>query len=111
MRLHTLGLMTALSTLGVTAVSWAAETNGAVPYEGWHGPMGGHGWGFMGPFFLVIVIIAIVMMFRGCRRGHRCGAHPPSSDAKHAIDILKERFANGEIDAEEYKEKKRVLEE
>jgi putative membrane protein len=53
---------------------------------------------------LIFVIICLTMMFftmRGGMMRHRSG---------HAIDLLKERFARGEINQAEYEERRRLLE-
>ena len=81
----------------------------------YHGPhmMGGN-W-FMGPImmivFLAVVIIVVMLIVRwmtGSNHGHsQVHAAPP---AKTAMDILKERFARGEIDKEEFEEPRRILE-
>ncbi len=66
-------------------------------------------WMFFGPMFMILIVLACVfMMFfmmRGHRGGWRCG-HGGDS----AAQILKERFARGEIDKAEYEERRRVLE-
>jgi len=56
------------------------------------------------PIMLVIMIFCLVMMFvmmRGMRHRSRNG---------YAAEILKERFARGEINQAEYDERRRVLE-
>ena len=63
--------------------------------DGWYG------------WFLVVVLI--VRWLGGT--GHSGSAAPPPPASKHAIDILKDRFARGEIDKEELEEKRRILEE
>ena len=73
---------------------------------GWgYGMMGGWGWVFM--LLLLIVFVAIVAgllrdLFAG-PRAHRGAAGFPSASAR---DILDERFARGEIDADEYKRRR-----
>ena len=66
-----------------------------------YGPMP---WMFFGsPVMIVFVIMCFVMMFvmmRGMR--HR-------SRGDYASEILKERFARGEISQAEYEERRRVL--
>ena len=61
-------------------------------------------WMFVGPMFMFAMIaICVFMMFFMMRR-HR-GGH-----GNTAAQILKERFARGEIDKAEYEERRRVLE-
>jgi len=63
---------------------------------------------FMG-FFWIIIVIGLFFLVRGVVPGC-CG--PMDMDSKHmdsALDILKRRYASGEITREEYEEKKRSL--
>lgn len=70
-------------------------------------PGGGMGWGWFGiPLMLVfwgVLIFAVIMLVRylGAGRGSSHG---------NAIEILRERYARGEISFEEYEERKRNLE-
>jgi putative membrane protein len=79
----------------------------------WNGAWSG--W-FFGPimmiFFLVVAVAVIVVVIRwlgGSGRDTIALRHTPSS--KTPLDILKERFAKGEIDKEEYVERRRLLSE
>lgn len=71
----------------------------------WHGM-------FLGPFFMIIafaVAIAVVVLMVRLLGGFHHGPslhHPP---ARTALDILKERFARGEIDKAEFEDRRRVL--
>ena len=74
--------------------------------------MGSYGWGHMlfGGLMMVlfwgIVIALAVLRVRGLTRGR--GA-PFSHRRPTALDLLQERYARGEIDREEYEQRKRDL--
>jgi len=78
------------------------------PYM-WNG--GWHGW-FFGPIMMIVFIAvagaAIVLLVRwlGGSGYGGAGRAPPG---KAPMDILKERFAKGEIDKEEFEERRRLL--
>lgn len=76
-------------------------------YDGGVGMLGFGGFLFMVAWWAV-VIYAVVWVIRqiggGCGMRHHGGAHRPS-----ALDILKERYAKGEIDKREFEEKKKDL--
>ena len=72
----------------------------------------GRGWGFMlfGSLMMILVIAAIIaIVFVVVRwiggQGQARAPHGPGMP----LDILKERFARGEIDAAEFEERRRVL--
>lgn len=70
----------------------------------------GWGWGGMGLGMLLIwglVIAGIVMLVRGFGSSGASGKHEKE---KSALDILRERYARGEIGQEEFEQKKRDLE-
>ena len=69
---------------------------------------GGHGWG-MGWWWVIglIIVIAVVwMVVKGMSQNNRPG-NPPES--KSALDYLKERYARGEINKQEFEERKKDL--
>jgi putative membrane protein len=75
---------------------------------GWH-------WMFFGPFMMIIFIavaVAVVLLIMRWLGG-AAHLHPPphAPSRKEPIDILKERYAKGEIDKEEFEERRRVLSE
>jgi len=103
-----------LAAFGYSSLVWAQQ---AAPYYGRH-MMWGEGWygWFFGPvmmiLFLAIAVAVVVLIVRWLGgTGHSGSATPVVPSRKHAIDILKDRFARGEIEKEEFEEKRRILEE
>jgi putative membrane protein len=82
-------------------------------YGGWgHGPWmmgGGYGGGWFGGIFMIVfwivVIVGIVFLIRWLVQSTRGG----SGSAESPMDILKRRYANGEIDKKEFEQKKKDL--
>ena len=75
---------------------------------GWHmgpGMMGGYG--VMGILFWIVVVIGVVFLIRYLMRGG--GKQDRNGSDKTALDILERRYAQGEIDREEYEAKRRDL--
>ena len=75
-------------------------------------PFGGFGWIFMLIFWGLIIWVIIALARRGFGRGHMCGHdHDGGSHGKDKspLEILKERYAKGEIDKKEFEEKKKDL--
>ena len=76
-----------------------------------YGPWDG-GWGFgmmlVMLVFLALIVVGIVFVVRSFSDG---GRTLPRSGGNRALDILDERFARGELDREEYEERRRTLTE
>jgi putative membrane protein len=92
--------------LGIPVTVWAQQR----PYEDWWGhPM----WGIWGPWgigmmlmmllFWGLIVVGLVLGIRWLISQGR----EPRADS--ALDILKRRYARGEIDKDEYEAKKRDL--
>lgn len=83
------------------------------PPPGWH-HYGSWGWMFMGPLMMVAFVAAVVVLVILALRWlagtghHGLGAPPP---VRTPLDILKERFARGEIDKAEFEERRRLLQD
>lgn len=81
---------------------------------GWHGwGMGGGGW-FGMILFWILAILAIVWLVRNLDLGSlwrdRKDGQPPQPAAEdRAMSTLRERYARGEIDADEFERRKRDL--
>lgn len=78
--------------------------------------MWGGGWYGMifGPIFMILAlaaVIAVVALLVRWLGGPLYGPQPPYQlpPARTPLDILKERFACGEIDKEEFEARRRVL--
>jgi len=75
------------------------------------GVMGGSGWGWFAPIFFILfwglVIWGIVLLVRGLTEHGNSKSASGREDA--ALEILKNRYAKGDIGKEEYEEKKRDL--
>lgn len=107
----------ALASWPVTLVTiFAAPVSALAQQTPQHpGPHMGYGWQgwFFGPImmivFIAVAVIVVVTLVRWLGgQGH--GLPPYSPPTKTPLDILKERFARGEIDKEEYEERRRLLE-
>ena len=68
---------------------------------------GGFGMGIGMLLFWGLIIAAIVVLIRGFSGSSRGNA--PRLPEKTALDILRERYARGEIDKAEFEEKRRDL--
>lgn len=87
-----------------------ASTGLAQPYSG-HGMMGwGHGWGWPGVLMMIVfwvaVVLGILALIRWLWMG---GAGRQTGRGGSHLDILKERYARGEINKEEFEQKKKDL--
>ena len=104
-------LLIAVPATALMTVPAVAQTYGDHPH------MGAWGWGGMilGPIMMIVfiavaaVVVVLVVRWLGAPGGHGGALHSPPG--KTALDILKERFAKGEIDKEEFEERKRLLSE
>jgi putative membrane protein len=76
--------------------------------------MGGWGGGWFGMIimaaFWVLLIIGVIYLIKWLVTSNR-GRDFFSSGGPRALEILKERYARGEIDQKEFEQKKRILEE
>jgi len=85
------------------------------PFCGWSsgaGMMGGWGGGWFGMIFMtafwILLIIGLIYLIKWLVVSTR-SKDSLSSGGSQALEILKERYARGEIDQKEFEEKKRAL--
>jgi len=71
-------------------------------YNGGH--MFGFGWGFIWIFWILVLVAVIWLVKTFTDNGSN-----QQQNAKSAEDILKERYVKGEIDLEEFKQKRKNL--
>lgn len=111
---RTIPLSAALSlSLLLSGTNALAQWSG---YGDWHmgpGMMGGWGMGWFGGIFMIVfwvlIIIGLIFLIKWLIQGTRGGPSRPLSDSSRALDILKERYARGEIDKQEFEEKKKDI--
>ena len=122
--LKSAGLSTVLAVAASPVLAQSAANGPATPagppYG--YGPMWGYGahhmwgWGFH-PFAsvlgIILAICVIMWVVRMVRFGGYCGhgrfRHGGYGRGTGALDILEERFAKGEIDKNEFEEKRKLL--
>jgi len=118
-RVSKLTLAAASVAVALTPASvWAQQTPepnryGYGPYMmdwngGWYGMM------FFGPLFMILVLAAViavaVLLVRWIGAPWNSAQPPyPMPPGRTPLDILKERYARGEIDKNEFDERRRVL--
>ncbi len=96
------------NSTGITSMMWMMGGGGnpMMGYGGWNNMMGGwggfgFGWIFM-IIFWILVILGVVALVRYLGNS---GKAP--KDHKTAVEILKERYAKGEIDKKQFEEMKK----
>ncbi len=104
------GITSAFVLLSIVLTATAHAQN----YPGYRHMWGDWGWGHMifGSLMMVLfwggIIIVIVFLVRWLS-SRSTGTVAPPPAGKSALEILNERFARGEIDKEEFEERKHLL--
>ncbi len=104
--------MKTLAIAGAILAQWQPGYPGYQGPWGWHYGMMSGGWGiFMFIFmliFLALIIGAVVLLVRYLSP-HSPQLHPKAS-SEDALEILRRRYARGEIQKAEFEEKRKDLE-
>jgi len=118
--LLSIGLSAALVAVGIWFLSsphglyrWGSG-RWSMPYGGGGMMAGGFGGGtgVVMILFWVIVMIALVLLISGVIARHGSGSTDDSFRSEpDALEILKRRYANGEIDRSEFETKRKVLQQ
>lgn len=75
-----------------------------------------HSWGgmgFGGPLMLlfwILLIVGVVLLVRWLVTGDMARPRQPDPPRNAALDLLRERYARGEIERDEFEQKRRDLE-
>ncbi len=77
---------------------------------GWFGPgmMGGFGWWWVLPMLFFMAIVGLIIWAVVAAVSHS-SAPPEAKSGDSALDILRQRYARGEISREEYEAKRKDL--
>jgi putative membrane protein len=96
----------ALTILKEAAAQWRGYDYGHGPgMMGWGSGMGWFG-GIIMVIFWIAVIVGIILLIRWLIISTRTASHGTNS-GESALEILKKRYARGEIDKQEFEEKKK----
>lgn len=107
-------MLNALIVLSISLSSLTASAQQAVERPAYWHYGGDWGWGHMifGSVMMLlfwgVIIVGIVIVVRWLAGGVSQQSSS-SSGQKRSLEILEERFARGEIDKEEFEERKRLL--
>lgn len=102
----------AVAVILIAVFAYLSSTNpnyGYGGYGGYGGMMGGFGGSsmiFIMPIGLIILVIVGYAIWRGFGGDHY-GHHSPYGDRENAMEILRQRYARGEISKEQYEQMKK----
>lgn len=101
---------TMLLAYGGSGAAWAQATREGYGTHMWGS---GYGWFFMPIMmivFIAVTVVVIVLIVRWLGGTGHPSSHPGyGPPGKTPLDVLKERYARGEIDKEEFEERRRLL--
>ena len=101
----------AVALLILIPLIWGGLGTGYMMGPGMLGPgmMSSFGWGWFMPMLMILFGILVIWAIIALLRGTISPRADSSGRIESALEVLKKRYARGEIDKEEYEEKKRDL--
>ncbi|MFZ7110422.1 MAG: SHOCT domain-containing protein [Desulfatiglandales bacterium] len=106
-------------SVAMSLLLFSFETNALAQWRGygdWHmgpGMVGGWGMGWFGGVFMllfwVLVIVGLVFLIKWLIQSTKGESGRAPSNSSRALEILRERYARGDIDKQEFEEKKKDL--
>jgi putative membrane protein len=103
--------LTLLTITGLLVSCGGEGSYGQQGPGGWrHMMYYGHGYGYGGMFMWIIILIVVGLVVYFIVRGQKTKGQKPTQNESH-LDILKQRYAKGDITKEEYERIKKDLEE
>lgn len=97
--------LSALLASASPSATWAQQSGQYSGPHMWNG-------GFFGPIMMIVivaVVAVVVVLLVPWLSGQRHEDMPRQHPGKTPLDILKERYARGEIDKEEFEERRKIL--
>lgn len=73
------------------------------------GMMVSFGWGWLMPIFMIFFLILVIWAIVALASGATLSRADSSPRIESALEVLKKRYARGEVSKDEYEEKKRDL--
>src|SRR4030067_2545018 len=105
----------ALAVIIMAVFAYSPSRNPYYGYGGMMGGFGGFGMLFMIPIGLIVLVIIGYVIWRGfgwgggcCGSGHN-GHYNSYGDRENAMEILRQRYAKGEISKEQYDQMKKEI--
>lgn len=100
-------LITAISTVVLLTLSGCTHRPLGQPMGGWGHMMGYGGYGGIFMWFIMIVFVGFIIYFVSSRMNKTDDSPGPTHESP--MDILKKRYARGEINKEEFERLKKDL--
>ncbi len=112
-----IAVVIAVAVVLMAVFAYLGSRNPYYGYNGYGGMMsgfGGFGMLFMIPIGLIVLLIIGYVIWRSCSWGGGCGSghyghYNSYGDRENAMEILRQRYARGEISKEQYEQMKKDI--